>query len=112
MGPPLPWMKKWEILNKLMLVYLPHRTGTRAVSIVNSPNSLKFSYLASLYPQNTFGECIRKWRLEQELRQVELAEMLGVNQTTIRLWEGDKHKPTLWRKEKLENMMGESLETK
>jgi len=38
--------------------------------------------------------------------------MVGVGEMTIVNWERDKHRPTLWRKERLERLVGESLEEK
>ncbi len=41
------------------------------------------------YPRNpvTFGEYIRKWRKEQGISQVSLAEKIGVDEMTIVNWE-------------------------
>ncbi len=41
------------------------------------------------YPKNplTFGDYIRKWRMQQGISQVSLAEKLGVNEMTIVNWE-------------------------
>ena len=47
----------------------------------------------SRFPAKTLGQRIRKRRLEQGLKQVELARLLGVNQGTIVNWEKDRTKP-------------------
>jgi DNA-binding XRE family transcriptional regulator len=47
------------------------------------------------YPKNpkTLGEYIRKWRMEKGLFQKDLANMIGVDETTIVNWEKGKTKP-------------------
>lgn len=49
------------------------------------------------YPRNpsTLGEYIRKWRMEQGISQVSLAEKLGVNEMTIVNWETRGMVPTI-----------------
>ena len=39
------------------------------------------------------GEEIRNWRLKHDLSQQELAELLGIDQTTISAWEKGKRVP-------------------
>jgi DNA-binding transcriptional regulator YiaG len=39
------------------------------------------------------GQEIRKLRLERGLKQVELAKVLGVNEDTVRNWEGERTAP-------------------
>jgi DNA-binding XRE family transcriptional regulator len=55
-------------------------------------NSLiaSITFRISRHPEGTFGEKIRKFRLEQGLRQKDLAIVLGVNETTIVNWELDR----------------------
>ena len=45
------------------------------------------SFSASRYPANTFGECIRKARLEKGWKQRELAARVVVDEMTIVNWE-------------------------
>ncbi len=47
----------------------------------------------SRFPAATFGQRIRKRRLEHGLKQVELAGLLGVNTRTIVNWEKDRTRP-------------------
>jgi DNA-binding transcriptional regulator YiaG len=47
----------------------------------------------SLYPDQTLGERIRKWRLEKGLFQVDLAKRVGVSEMTIVNWEKGRMKP-------------------
>ena len=42
------------------------------------------------------GEELRKWRIEHDLSQEELAYLLGINQKTISLWELGKRKPPVY----------------
>jgi DNA-binding XRE family transcriptional regulator len=46
-----------------------------------------------LYPDRTFGDRFKKWRLEQGLFQSDLAKMIGVDEMTIVNWEKEKTKP-------------------
>ena len=39
------------------------------------------------------GEELRAWRIKHDLSQAELAELLGVDQTTISAWEKEKRIP-------------------
>ena len=50
----------------------------------------------------TPGEYIRKSRIERRLRQSDLASLLGVHNTTVRVWERGKKYP---RKEHLEQLI-------
>ncbi len=88
------------------------RTGTRAVVTANSSKAPNFRYLASFHASGTFGERVRKWKLEQDLRQIDLAEMVGANEMTVVRWELDRGLPTEDKMSKLEEIIGESLETK
>lgn len=48
---------------------------------------LVLSFSASRYLSSTFGQYIRKARLEKELRQVEVAKAISVDEMTIANWE-------------------------
>ncbi|MBI5762140.1 MAG: helix-turn-helix transcriptional regulator [Planctomycetes bacterium] len=47
------------------------------------------------YPVNptTFGERLKKWRLDRGLRQADVAKQLGVDPMTIVNWERGRTKP-------------------
>ncbi len=45
------------------------------------------------YTSNTLGEVIRKARLSAGLSQTDLAELLGVNPTSVGRWEGYQQMP-------------------
>jgi len=45
------------------------------------------SFNTSRYPSSTFGEYIRKARLEKGLTQKDVAEAIGVDEMTIVRWE-------------------------
>ena len=45
------------------------------------------SFGASRYVASTFGELIRKARLERGLKQVDLAEAVGVTEVAVVSWE-------------------------
>lgn len=51
--------------------------------------SLNWLEFDPIYPNNpsNLGEYIRKWRMEQGLSQILLAERLGVNKITLLKWE-------------------------
>ena len=40
-----------------------------------------------------FGKRFKKYRLENNLTQVEVAKMIGIDQTNISSWENDKTRP-------------------
>jgi DNA-binding transcriptional regulator YiaG len=48
----------------------------------------------SLHPDRTLGEHIKKWRLEQGLFQMDLAQRIGESEMTIVNWEKGRNKPT------------------
>jgi len=58
------------------------------------------------YPKNpkTSGDYIRKWRMEQGISQVELAEKLGVDEMTIVNWEVKDMTPCSRHLEKLRRL--------
>jgi len=55
--------------------------------------SLVLSFSTSRYPAETFGEDIRKARLEKGLRQVDLAKSAGLDEMTLVRWEKSDRKP-------------------
>jgi transcriptional regulator with XRE-family HTH domain len=59
---------------------------------VGKPLVLSFS--ASRYPSSTFGQCIKKARLEKGLKQRELAARVAVDEMTIVNWERYDAMPT------------------
>ena len=60
-----------------------------------------------------FYELVRKWRLEQGLRQKDLAKRIGVDEMTIVNWETGKTQPTKSNLERLKLLIDfpEGLET-
>jgi transcriptional regulator with XRE-family HTH domain len=60
----------------------------------------------SLYPDQTLGERIRKWRLEQGLFQRDFAKMIGVDEMTIVNWEKGSTKPTEKNIERIKEILG------
>jgi DNA-binding XRE family transcriptional regulator len=77
----------------------------------HSPPNYKISYsLAiilrlSLYPDQTLGERIKKWRLEQGLIQRDMAKMIGVDEMSIVNWETGKTEPRKMNLEKLKAIL-------
>ena len=63
------------------------------------------SYCPVKFPK-TFGERLRLWRESFGLTQKQLAENVGVDQTTIREWEDDQHKPMKRSLEKVKDFLG------
>jgi DNA-binding XRE family transcriptional regulator len=60
----------------------------------------------SLYPDQTLGERIKKWRLERGLFRVDLAKRIGVSEMAIVNWEKEKTKPTRRNLEKIKAILG------
>lgn len=77
------------------------RMGNRAVPNYKNSYPLVITLRLSLYPDQTLGERIRKWRLEQGLFQRDFAKMIGVNEMTIVNWEKGRTKPTRRNLERL-----------
>jgi DNA-binding XRE family transcriptional regulator len=61
--------------------------GTHAFPIYKRHEALKTTFEVPRYPSRTFPEKLKKRRLELGLKQLELAELLGVNEHTIVKWE-------------------------
>ncbi len=66
---------------------------------------LSITFRISRHPEGTFGEKIRKFRLEKGLRQKDLAILLGVNEMTIVNWELDRRKPARRHMERLKKLL-------
>jgi len=62
-----------------------------------------------LHPDQTLGERIRKWRLEEGLFQRDLAKIIGVDEMTIVNWEKGRTKPIKQNLERLEKILGDLL---
>ena len=60
-----------------------------------------------LYPDQTLGERIKKWRLERGLFQVDLAKKIGVSEMTIVNWEKGRTKPIKQYFERLKKILGD-----
>jgi DNA-binding XRE family transcriptional regulator len=58
----------------------------RAAPKYKNSHPLVITLRLSLYPDQTLGEHIRKWRLEQGLFQGDLAKIIGVDEMTIVNW--------------------------
>lgn len=59
------------------------------------PKVIEFlGYMPFELPKETMGDKIKSYRKEYGLTQRKLAKILGVDQTTIRDWERNKHKPS------------------
>jgi DNA-binding transcriptional regulator YiaG len=60
------------------------------------------------YPKNpkNFGEMIRKKRMDMRLTMREIAERLGVSETTVYNWEIRNRKPYRRMEEKLKAILG------
>jgi transcriptional regulator with XRE-family HTH domain len=61
----------------------------------------------SLYPDQTLGEGIKKWRLEHGLFQADLAKVIGVSKMTVVNWEKGRTKPIKQNLERLEKILGD-----
>lgn len=59
----------------------------------NHPQPIRLWFRISRYSEETLGAKIRKYRLENGLKQIELADKLGVTEATIGNWELDRTKP-------------------
>jgi DNA-binding XRE family transcriptional regulator len=68
---------------------------------------LSILYTVFHYPATTFGEKLRKKRLEMSLRQVDLAKLLGANETSIVKWEKDRNPPSRGYREKIKKSLGQ-----
>jgi DNA-binding XRE family transcriptional regulator len=66
----------------------------RAAPNYKNSHPLVVTLRISLYPDTTFGERIKKWRLERGLFQRDLAKIIGVDEMTIVNWERGRTKPT------------------
>ncbi len=57
-----------------------------------------------------FGKRFKKYRLENNLTQVEVAKMIGIDQTNISSWENDKTRPEYENLIKLSKIYDVSLD--
>jgi DNA-binding XRE family transcriptional regulator len=80
--------------------------SNRAVPNYKNSHPLVITLRLSLYPDQTLGERIKKWRLERRLFQVDLAKKVGVSEMTIVNWEKGKTKPIKQYLERLEKVLG------
>ena len=65
-----------------------------------------YSFSISRYPDDTFGQCIKKAQLEKGLSQKELARLAQVDEMTMVNWEKSKRLPQqYWRVKDLCNVL-------
>lgn len=67
-------------------------------------------HMANREPWNTFGKALRKLREERAFSQAKLAELTGLDQTTISLLERGERQPTLPTLYKLADALGTTIE--
>ncbi|MBI4706862.1 MAG: helix-turn-helix transcriptional regulator [Candidatus Omnitrophica bacterium] len=70
---------------------------------------IKLTFKISRYPDKTSGQKIRKYRLERELKQIELARLLKVDEMTIVNWELDKTKPRDMLANRVNRLLGTEI---
>jgi DNA-binding transcriptional regulator YiaG len=70
------------------------QTADHAVPIYKNPEPLCITFTISKYPSQTFGQLLRKLRLEKGLEQWELARRLRVHRNSVYDWENDRHRPS------------------
>ncbi len=81
--------------------------SNHAVPNYKNSHPLVITLRLSLYPDQTLGDRIKKWRLEQGLFQVDLAKRVGVSEMTVVNWEKGKTKPIKQIFERLEKIWGD-----
>jgi len=69
-------------------------TRDRAVQIYKNSHTLKITFSVSKYSSRSFGELVKKLRLERKLSQKELAEKIGVNEMSVVGGERNLRSPT------------------
>jgi ribosome-binding protein aMBF1 (putative translation factor) len=81
------------------------RRDIHAILNYNQNQSVVIHLRISKYPSNTYGERIKKWRLEQGIIQKDLAKLIGVDEMTINNWERGKTKPAQVNLKKIEEIL-------
>ena len=81
------------------------RMLTRAVPNYKNSLPLVITLRLSLYPNQTLGERIKKWRVEQGLFQKDLVKLIGADGMTIVNWEKGKTRPIKQYFERLEKIL-------
>ncbi|MHB9010704.1 MAG: helix-turn-helix transcriptional regulator [Ignavibacteriaceae bacterium] len=100
-------IRKRRVELKLFQKDVAHILGVKKESIYNweknhnspkiylLPKIIKFlGYVPFDLPKETIGDKVIAYRKEHGLSQRKLAELLSVDQSTIRDWENNKHKPS------------------
>ena len=64
----------------------------------------------AMKPEETLGQLIQRLRVECELTQAQLAELAGVNVSSLRGWETDRREPGLRMIYKLAKVFGVTIE--
>jgi ribosome-binding protein aMBF1 (putative translation factor) len=77
----------------------------RAAPNYKNSHPLVITLRLPLYPAQTLGKCIKKWRLEQGIFQSDLARMIGVNEMTIVNWKKERTKPVKKNLEGLQKLL-------
>jgi len=77
-----------------------------AVPNYKNSHPLVITLRLSLYPDQTLGDLIKKWRLEKGVFQKNLAKMIGVSEMTIVNWEKGRTKPTKKNLERIKEIFG------
>jgi len=94
----------WGLPNRIYAARPAHCSNRSAPNYKN-PQSLVITLRLPLYPDQTLGERIRKWRLERGLFQVDMAKRIGVSEMIIVNWEKGKTKPIKQYFDRLEKTM-------
>jgi DNA-binding transcriptional regulator YiaG len=79
--------------------------GFHSAPDYKKPHPLVIILRLPLYPDQTLGERIKKWRLEKGVFQKDLAKRVGVSEMTIVNWEKGRTKPMKQYFERLQNIL-------
>ncbi|MFH1691996.1 MAG: helix-turn-helix domain-containing protein [Candidatus Omnitrophota bacterium] len=81
--------------------------GTRGKSYHKYPISLTFKI--PRYPDKTSAQKIRKYRIERDLKQKDLAKFLRVDEMTIVNWELGRTKPRNMLADRVNKLLGAEI---
>ncbi|MHB8843036.1 MAG: helix-turn-helix transcriptional regulator [Candidatus Aquicultor sp.] len=115
-------IKKRRVELELFQKDVAHILGVKKESIYNWENNhnspkiyvlpkiIEFlGYVPFELPKETMGDRVRAYRYKHGLSQRRLAELLGIDKTTVRDWERNKHSPSKKLLRRIFNVFGWNL---
>lgn len=104
-----------KLTKTLFWQFLPHLSTIQNGQIIYTKGfslNIPLVYKAADLPEDTFGQCLRKWRIINGIDVATVASDIGTHTETIMRWERGYDQPNAKNKQHIENFINQYNITK